>query len=291
MKATFGEKVFYAVNYFILALIGCSCLLPIIHIFALSGSGSDAIISGKVGLWPVEGTWSAYTNLFKGTHVGTAIRNSFIITIVGTALNLIFTVFAAYPLSKKYFYARRFFTLAIVFTMLFTAGLIPTYLLVKSLGLVGNYWSLWLPGLVSVYNLLLMRTFFENLPEELEDSARMDGCGEYRLILSIVIPLSLPVIATVGLFYGVAHWNAFFNVLIYINDSSKHNLSVLVQNMIRSQSLLAEMSQLNPEEFTKLTPESIKSAGIVIMTLPMLIIYPFLQKYFVKGALIGSVKG
>jgi putative aldouronate transport system permease protein len=220
-----------------------------------------------------------------------AFRNSVLITLVGTALNMVFTVLTAYPLSKQYFYARRFFTLAIVFTMLFTAGLIPNYLLIKSLGLVNTYGSLWLPGLISAYNLLIVRTFFENIPEELEDAARIDGCGEWRLIIQMVLPLSLPVIATIALFYGVGHWNAFFNVLIYINDSSKFNLSVLVQNMIRSQSLMSELAQLDPDAFRNLTPEAIKSAGIIVMVLPMLIIYPFLQKYFVKGVLIGSIKG
>lgn len=291
MRISTGEKIFYAINYCILTLASLSCILPILHIVSLSLSSGEAITLGKVGLWPADMTWEAYRKLVSGTDVLGALRNSLVITLVGTALNMVFTVLTAYPLSRPYFYARRFFTLAIVFTMLFTAGLIPNYLLIKSLGLVNTYGSLWLPGLISAYNLLILRTFFENIPEELEDAARMDGCGEWRLILQMILPLSLPVIATVSLFYGVGHWNAFFNVLIYINDSAKFNLSVLVQNMIRSQSLMSEMAQLDPDAFRNLTPESIKSAGIIVMVLPMLIVYPFLQKYFVKGVLIGSVKG
>ncbi|NGZ74415.1 carbohydrate ABC transporter permease [Saccharibacillus alkalitolerans] len=291
MKPTNGEKVFYGVNYFILALAALSCLLPIIHIVALSLSGNEAITLGKVGLWPVDITWTAYSKLIEDTNILGAFRNSLVITLVGTALNMVFTILAAYPLSRKHFYARRFLTLAIVFTMLFTAGLIPNYLLAKSLGLVGNYGALWLPGLVSVYNLLVLKSFFENIPEELEDAARIDGSGEWRIILQIVLPLSVPVIATIALFYGVAHWNSFFNVLIYINDPERFNLSVLIQNMIQSQSLMSELAMLDPDAFRKLTPESIRSAGIIVMILPMLIVYPFLQKYFVKGMLIGSVKG
>jgi putative aldouronate transport system permease protein len=291
MRISTGEKIFYAINYLILSLASLSCILPILHIISLSLSSAESITMGQVGLWPVEFTAEAYRKLVSGTDVLGAFRNSVLITLVGTALNMVFTVLTAYPLSKQYFYARRFFTLAIVFTMLFTAGLIPNYLLIKSLGLVNTYGSLWLPGLISAYNLLIVRTFFENIPEELEDAARIDGCGEWRLIIQMVLPLSLPVIATIALFYGVGHWNAFFNVLIYINDSSKFNLSVLVQNMIRSQSLMSELAQLDPDAFRNLTPEAIKSAGIIVMVLPMLIIYPFLQKYFVKGVLIGSIKG
>jgi len=291
MKATLGEKLFYGFNYFILSIAALSCILPLFHIVSLSLSSSEAITLGQVGLWPVELSFDAYLKLFTGTDVLGAFKNSLIITIVGTALNMLFTILTAYPLSRSYFYGRRMFTLAIVFTMLFTAGLIPNYLLIKQLGLLDSYFALWLPALISAYNLLILRTFFENVPVEIEEAARMDGCGEWRIIFQIIMPLSLPVIATVSLFYGVNHWNAFFNVLIYINDPAKANLSVLVQNMIRSQSLLAEMAMLDPDAFRSLTPESIKSAGIIVMVLPMLIVYPFLQKYFVKGVLIGSVKG
>ncbi|SDD63950.1 putative aldouronate transport system permease protein [Paenibacillus sp. UNCCL117] len=291
MKVSLGEKIFYGVNYVVLSLAALTCILPLFHIVSLSLSSSEAITLGQVGLWPIEFSLEAYSKLISGTDVLGAFKNSVVITVVGTVLNMLFTILTAYPLSRSYFYGRRFFTLAIVFTMLFTAGLIPNYLLIKQLGLLNSYFSLWLPALISAYNLLILRTFFENVPAEIEEAARMDGCGEWRIIFQIVMPLSLPVIATVSLFYGVNHWNAFFNVLIYINDPAKANLSVLVQNMIRSQSLMAEMAMLDPDAFRSLTPESIKSAGIIVMVLPMLIVYPFLQKYFVKGVLIGSVKG
>jgi len=291
MKDTLGERIFYTVNIVILTFAALVCLLPLIHILAVSLSSNTAIATGKVSLWPVEPTWRAYVSMIEGTNILKAFQNSLVITVVGTAFNMLLTILAAYPLSKKSFYFRRFFTLAIVFTMLFKAGLIPDYLLVKSLHIVNSYWALWLPGLISVYNMLLLRSFFTAIPEELEDAARIDGCSEWKLIYRIILPLSLPVIATLTLFYGVAHWNSFFNVMIYINDSNKYNLSVLVQNMIQSSSLLTEMSHLNPEDYRMLTPESIKSASVIVMTLPMLVIYPFLQKYFVKGVMLGAVKG
>lgn len=291
MSSTRGEKWFYGINYVILFVIGMSCLLPLVHIAAMSLSDKHALISGVVSFWPVNLDFSGYEALFKETPILKSLANSILITIVGTALNISFTVLAAYPLSKRYFIGRKVYSFAIIFTMIFSAGLIPTYLLLKSLGLLNNYGALWLPGLVSVWNLMVLRSFFEALPEELEEASRIDGCSEWRLILQIVLPLSIPAIAALSLFYGVSHWNAFMNVLIYINDANKLNLTVLVQQLIQNQSLMQEMANTQPEMALKLTPEGMKAAGVMVMTLPMLIVYPFMQKYFVKGVMIGAVKG
>jgi putative aldouronate transport system permease protein len=291
MKDTVGEKVFYAVNYVLLSLIGLSCLLPLIHIVAVSFSDQDAVASGFVSLWPIGLNFQSYKALLDGTNIVGAFRNSIVITVVGVALSMLFTIMAAYPLSRRYFIGRRFFLMMTVFTMLFSGGLIPTYLLVRALGLVDTYGALWLPGLVSTFNMLIMRTYLDNIPEELEEAARMDGCGEVRLIVRIFLPLSLPVMATLALFYGVGYWNAFMNVLIYINDTKKYNLTVLVQQMVQSQQLLQQMNNLQPDDMEAITTESIRSAAIIVMTVPMLIVYPFIQKYFVKGAMIGSIKG
>ncbi len=290
MKATAGEKIFYAVNYIILTVVGLSCLLPLLHIVAVSLSSSEAIVSGKVGIWPVEWRIESYILMLRGTSILNAFKNSVLITGVGVVLSMTATIMAAYPLSRKYFYARKFFTMILVFTMLFGGGLIPTYLVVKGLGLVNNYGALWLPGLISTYNMLVMRTFFQNIPEELEEAARMDGCSEWRLIIQIFLPLSLPCIATLSLFYAVSYWNAFMSVLIYINKTSKFNLSVLVNQMIRSQSLL-DPNHIQAEDIAQATPEGIRAAGIMVMVIPMMMVYPFLQKYFVKGVMLGSVKG
>ena len=291
MRSALSEKVFYGLNYVVLAVIGLSCLLPLLHLASLSLSGKTAVLSGFVGVWPVDATFESYKMLFEGTPVVRAMLNNVTITLFGVAFSMIFTILAAYPLSRKAFFGRRYLTLAIVFTMLFQGGLIPSYLVVKQLGLIDSYWALWLPGLVSTFNMLIMRTFFENIPEELDEAARMDGCTEWRLLLRIYLPLSLPMLATIGLFYGVGFWNSFFNVLIYMNSPVKYNLTVLIQQMVQSQTILQEINTMSQLEEVNVTPEGMKAAGIMVMIVPMLIVYPLLQKYFVKGVMIGAVKG
>lgn len=291
MKDTFGEKIFYGINYIMLTLAGLLCFLPLLHLAALSLSDKNAVLSGHVTFWPLGWSTESYTLLFKGTPIVSAFTNNIVITVIGIAASMIFTIFAAYPLSRKAFFGRRYLTLGIVFTMLFQGGLIPTYLVIKQLGLVDSYGALWLPALVSTFNMLIMRSFFENIPVELEEAARMDGCSEWKLLLQIMLPLSLPMIATIALFYGVHYWNLFFNVMIYINSPHKYNLTVLIQQMIRSQSLVTDINNLRPEDTNEVTPEGMKAAGIIIMIIPMLVIYPFLQKYFVKGVMIGAIKG
>ncbi|MDF2648160.1 MAG: transporter permease subunit [Paenibacillus sp.] len=290
MKATLGEKVFYICNYVVLSIIALSCLLPLLHITALSLSDTHSVVSGFVTFWPRGWTFQAYEGLLKGTNVIGAFTNSVIITVVGVALSMVFSILAAYPLSRSYMYGRKPLTMFMVFTMLFGGGLIPSYLVVNGLGLVNSYFALWLPALVNTYNMLVMKTFFENIPSELVEAAKIDGSSEMQLLWKIIIPISMPMVATIALFYGVSYWNVFMNVLIYINDTSKFNLSVLVQQMVRSQSIVTEL-ELNTEEEVLMTPESIKAAGIMVMVLPMLLVYPLLQKHFVKGVMIGSIKG
>ncbi|WP_240421028.1 carbohydrate ABC transporter permease [Paenibacillus periandrae] len=292
MRLSLGEKVLYVVNYSLLLLAGLSCLIPLLHLVALSLSEYDAVASGFVGIWPVGVNLDAYRSLMDGTPIVKCFQNSVVITGFGVLFSMVFTILAAYPLSKPYFYSRKFFTLAIVFTMLFGIQVIPAFLVNRALEIVNTYWSLWLPGLISAYNLLVLKSFFEQLPEEMSEAAQMDGCNEWRLLWQIVLPLSMPVLATLMLFYGVGYWNAFQSVLININDSNKFNLAVLVQNMIANQSLLQSMNNLQPQDIQELlTPQSIRSAGIIVMIVPLLVVYPFLQKYFVKGVLIGAVKG
>lgn len=275
--------------YFLLTLLLLLSVAPLLNIVAVSLSSSTAIQTGRVFLWPVELNFDSYLLLIRGTRIVHALLNSVELTVVGVLLCLVCTVFTAYPLSKPFFIGRRFFSLAIVFSMLFSGGLIPSYLVVKALGLLDSYYALWLPGLISTYNVLIMKSYFENISKEIEEAARMDGCGEFRIIARIMLPLSLPMIATLALFYGVGFWNAFMSVLIYINTSEKYTLTVLVQQMIQSQSLLQEQMQM--DAFQPKVPESIKSAAVIVMVMPMLAVYPFLQKYFVKGVMLGSIKG
>jgi putative aldouronate transport system permease protein len=289
MRTTLGERIFYGINYTVLLLIGLSCLFPLLHIIALSFSDIQEIASGRVTFYPKGWNTEAFGALLAGTRAIDAFKNSVVLTVFGVTLSMLGTIVVAYPLSRRILFGRRIFTLAAVFTMLFSGGMIPTYLVVKSLGLMNSYWAIWLPGLISTYNLLVMRTFFENIPEEVEEAARMDGCSEVGLLIRIYLPLSLPVIATLVLFYGVGYWNSFMSVLIYINETGKYNLTVLVQQMIQSQSLLQEL--VSEGEPIQIVPESLKAAGILVMVIPMLAVYPFLQKYFVKGVMLGSVKG
>lgn len=292
MKDSLGDKVFYSLNYVFLAVGALTCFLPLVHIFSLSMSNAHAVLSGQVTIIPVGWTLEAYHLLINGTNVVQAFTNSLIITVFGVIFSMLFTILAAYPLSRKYFYGRRFFTLLLVFTMLFQGGIIPTFLVLKYFDLINTFSAVWVLNLVSVFNMLVMRTYFQNIPDEVQESARIDGCNEWRLILQIMLPLSLPVMAALSLFYGVGYWNAFMQVLIYINDTSKYNLTVLVQQMIQSQSLMQDMMHAAPEDSRQMqmTPESVRAAGIMVMVLPMLVVYPFLQKYFVKGVMLGSIK-
>lgn len=291
MQISRGERWFYRFNSILLTLAALTCLLPLLNILAMSLSGSRAVLSGEVGIWPVEFTLKSYEALIGGSPIFQAFRNSVILTVAGVALCMLFTLLAAYPLSRRAFYLKKPITLAIVFTMLFTGGIIPHYLLIDWLGLVNTYWALWLPALVSPFNMLIMKNYFEHLPEEMEEAARIDGCGEWAFIVKVVLPLSLPMLATIALFYGVNFWNSFFQVLIYINDTQKYNLTVLVQQMVRSTSVLLEFTSVSPEEMNQFPPEGVKSAGVMVLLLPMLIVYPFIQKYFVKGVMIGAIKG
>ena len=290
MKATMDERIFYMANYLFLFLVGLTCLFPLLHIIALSISSPESIMSGRVTILPVELNTESFRILFYRTPIVRAFTNSVIITAAGVVLSMIATTLAAYPLSRKHFYARKFFTMFCVFTMLFSGGLIPTYLVVRNLGLINTYGAIWLISLISTYNMLIMRTFFLNIPAELEEAARIDGCNEVTLLLKIFLPLSLRVMVTLSLFYSVNYWNAFMNVLIYIVDTAKYNLAVLVNNMIRNQNLL-DPSLIQAEDIVQTTPEGVRAAGVMVMVIPMLVVYPLMQKYFVKGTMLGSVKG
>ncbi|WP_438347980.1 carbohydrate ABC transporter permease [Paenibacillus sp. FA6] len=294
MKISAGEKTFYTINNIVIFIVSLTCLLPLLYIVATSFSSGSAIESGKVYLWPVDFTPAAYKVLIVSTDLFKYFKNSVVVTGVGVALSMVFTILCAYPLSKRKLFGRKKITFFVVFTMLFGGGMIPTYLLVKELGLMNSYWSIWLTTLISPYNMLIMRSFFENIPEELEESARIDGCSEWRILLQMYLPLSKAVIATLCLFYGVTYWNMFLKVLMYINDSKDYTLPVLIQQMVfqLEQIKLGTNVDLGAVAgSSQVISESVKSAGVVVLILPMLIVYPFLQKYFVKGVMLGSVKG
>ena len=290
MSESTGDRITRGVIAFLLFFAALTCLAPVLNVLSVSLSGKEAVESGHVLLWPLDMTFRSYASLFQGTRIIRSLLNGIGMTLGGVALSMTLTVCAAYPLSKGYFYGRRTFTLLILFTMVFSGGMIPTYLTVKSLGLIDTYWAIWLPGMISTYNMLIMRSYFEGISQEVEDAARIDGCNEWQLLQKIILPLSMPVMAALVLFYGVGYWNSFMNVLIYINSTEKYTITVLIQQMIQSQSILTE-SLANDMQAAGLVPEGIKSAGIIVLILPMVLVYPFLQRYFVHGVMLGSVKG
>ncbi|GGD77693.1 carbohydrate ABC transporter permease [Paenibacillus nasutitermitis] len=279
-------------NYIILGFLSFLALYPLWYVIVSSFSSSRAITSGEVSLWPVEFNVEGYLRLFDDGQLFVAMWNTIIVTLVGTLMNMTLTTLAAYPLSRRRLIGRNMLLMFIIFTMLFVAGVIPNFILVKQLGLMDTYWSLWLPALISTYNMFVMKTFMEGLPEEIEESAAIDGAGDWRILGQIILPLCKPIMAALSLFYAVGWWNSYFSVLLYITKSSKQTLTLKLYQMIQqvNQSLLNASGSEGVDQ-VMLTPEGIKAAAIVITVTPILILYPFLQKHFVKGVLIGSVKG
>ena len=292
MKASKGEKIFYAANNAFLLVIALLCLMPFLNILAQSFSSTSAVSSGNVFIWPVGFNLSSYEIFFNNARAFTAVRNSVIITVVSVISQIFFITLCAYPLSRKYFIGKKQFTLFIVFTMMFSGGIIPFFLLLRFLGFINSYAAIWIPFLVNTFYMLIMRTFFEGLPEELMEAAEIDGCGEFRKLFHIVIPLSQAVFGSVILFLTVNSWNAFTGVLMFIQDSAKHNLPVMINQMTNNLRFMQDIPESERQlVLQNITPESVRAAGVVILILPMIILYPSLQKYFVKGVTLGAVKG
>ena len=293
IKDTAGDRVYIIIVHTVLVLCTLACVLPVLHVISESFSSSSAIIRQKVFFWPVEICVDSYKLMLQNSRVITALVNSVVITAVGVVLQTIGTTMASYPLSKPYMYGRRAFSLLFVFARIFASGMIPLYLLTAQLGLLNSYWSIWLPGLVSVYNTMILRTQFESVPAEIYESARIDGAGEWRIMLQMYVPLSKATYAALILFSIVDYWNTFRNILLYISDSSRHNLAVYVQNMIDQQKALTELNANADimDAGIDTVEKGVQAAGIVVLILPIFILYPFLQRYFTKGVMIGAIKG
>ena len=292
MKASKGEKIFYFINHTYLIIAAILCLLPFLNIVATSFSNNSAVASGRVFIWPIGFNLTSYNTFFDNARAFTALRNSVVITSVSVVTQMIFTTMCAYPLSRRYFIGKRPMTLLIVFTMMFSGGIIPFFMLLRALGFINSYAALWIPFLVNTFYMLIMKTFFENLPDELMDAAEIDGCGELRKLLHIVVPLSTAVFATIALFTAVDSWNAFTGVIMFIPDSSRHNLPVMINQMTNNLRFMQDIPDAERQiVMQQITPESVRAAGVVILIVPMILLYPFLQRYFVKGVMIGAVKG
>lgn len=288
-----GDVAFEVINTLLLCGVLLVILYPIWFVIIASVSEPTKVLAGKVLLFPKGFSFNAYKMVFRDSMIMTGYRNTIFYTVFGTVINLVMTILAAYPLSRKDWVGRNFFTGIVMFTMFFSGGTIPTYLLMSSLGLLDTVWAMVLPGAVSVYNTIVMRTFFVNsIPVELQEAAQVDGCSNTRLLLQIVLPLSKPILAVMLLFYGVAHWNQFFNALIYLSDAERYPLqlvlrSILIQNSM-SQDMMGDVDMLGNRA---MLAETIKYALIIVSTLPMMVLYPMLQRFFEKGVMVGAVKG
>jgi putative aldouronate transport system permease protein len=288
-----GDKLFDWAVHAALALLCVIVLYPLVFVLVASFSSPEAVMRGEVWLWPKNVTLVGYQKIFQNSEILSGYMNTILYTLVGTAINLAMSVAAAYPLSRKDFYGRNAIAAMMVFTMFFSGGMVPTYLLVKNLGMLNTMWALIIPGAVSVYNILIMRTFFQSgIPYEMQEAASIDGCSNLSTLVRIVLPLSMPIIAVMILFYSVGHWNAYFSALMYLTDRDKYPLQLFLREIL-IQGQMQEMLGIGDDSHARsvMEGEAIKYAVVIVANLPVLLLYPFLQKYFVKGVMIGAIKG
>lgn len=289
-KVGIGDVIIHA----ILTLFVISIIFTFWHMLVLSFSPGYVATKSGLHLWITDFTLDNYKKVLESRYIWLGYKNTILRTVIGTAASLFFTALGAYALSKPFFPHRSFWTLLIVFTMFFSGGLIPNYLLIRDLGLLDKFMVQILPGLVSAYNLVIMRNYFQSLPEEIEESCMIDGAGRWRIFFSIVLPLSTPILATVALWIAVGHWNAWFDVLIYITDETRFTLQVVLRRiLITGTQQMLETAQVDTSMMDNIqaSTEGLKGAAIFITTLPILCVYPFIQRYFVKGIMVGSLKG
>jgi putative aldouronate transport system permease protein len=290
IKQSWGSRIFDGVNFILLIAFALITVIPFIYVIAGSFATQKELLTRGFILFPTEFSFDAYKYIFSTQTLVRSLLVTVYITVAGTLINLFFTCLMAYPLARKDMDFRKPILLLVVFSMLFSGGMIPTFLVVKQLGMIDTYWSLLIPGAISAFNLIIIRNFFQQLPDGLEEAAKIDGCNDLSIFWRIVLPLSMPVIATFSLFYAVGHWNTFFNAVLYINDNTKWPIQVLLRQIVIlasggiGDSTVMESDVPPPDQ-------AVKMAVIVVSTLPILLVYPFLQKHFAKGVLLGSVKG
>ena len=288
-RRSVGDLVGEVIIYLILTFLAVIMVIPFIYVIAASFAKESEIQTRPIFLWPNEPTFAAYEEGFDMSNMGpTVLRSllvSILVTVIGTIINLFFTTTMAYGLSRSDLKGKKFLLNMVLFTMVVNGGMIPTFLLVKSLGMYDTYSALILPGAISAYNMLIVRNFFIELPRELEEAASIDGCSDIGIFVKIALPLSMPCLATFGLFYAVGHWNNYFGALLYLDDQKKYPFQLVLRNIVmQSQDTSANADQ-------ELPSDTLKMASIVIGTVPILCVYPFLQKHFAAGVMVGAVKG
>ncbi|MDR6553439.1 putative aldouronate transport system permease protein [Paenibacillus qinlingensis] len=292
-KQTKSDTLLDFAIYIALSFVLLITLYPLIFILSASISNPVDVLQGKVWLWPKGLNFEAYTRVFQNKDIIVGFRNTIIFTVLGTAFNLLMTTLGAYPLSRKDLFGRNKILLFFTLTMFFSGGLIPTYLVIKQLGLFNSPLVMIIPGAVTVWNLIIMKTYFQtSIPYELQEAAFIDGCSNTKVLTKVILPLSLPIVAVMVLFYGVGHWNAFFNALIYLNDRSMFPLQLILREILiqnQMQDMLNSGVEISEKQLMMV--ESIKYSVIVVSSIPVLLLYPLLQRYFVKGVMIGAIKG
>lgn len=293
MRLSRGDRVFMTFNYALLILLFLIVAYPLIYILSSSFSSPRAVVAGRVWLWPVEFSLRGYEAVFKNAQVGTGYWNSIIYTTIGTAINVIMTILAAWPLSRKDLWGRNALMGLFTFTMLFSGGLIATYLVVLSLGMVDKRSAMVIPNALSIWNMIVCRTYFQTtIPDELVEAAELDGCSDIHTIWHVVLPLSTSILAVIGLFYAVAHWNSYFQALIYLSSADLYPLQIILRNILVlhqiDATMIMDVEEIMMREGMK---DLLQYSLIVVASAPVLALYPFAQKYFVRGIMIGSLKG
>lgn len=292
IKRTRGDVVFDVINALILLVVMLVVAYPLIYAVSCSFSSPLMVVQSKVVLLPKNLTLIAYERVFNNQQILTGYKNTILYTLLGTAINVVLTTMTAYPLSRSDFKARKYITFLFTFTMLFNGGLIPTFLIVKKLGLMNTVWALILPGAISSWNMFIMKNYFQtSIPGELYEAARIDGADNTRILFSLVLPLSMPIIAVMVLYYGVSHWNSYFSALVYIRDSDRYPLQLVMRNFFSGQDYVEQGGGGEDATQMLLLNETMKYALIVIASVPMLVLYPLLQRFFVKGVMLGAIKG
>jgi len=291
MRQTTGERAFGAVNIVALTLVGIVTLYPFVYTLSISLSTAAEANRTSLHLYPREVSLAAYRLVLGNPDVITAYGNTLLRTILGTVVTLLMTCLAAYPLSRKELPRRGMIVFLILFTMIFDGGIVPKYLLIRNLGLMNSIWALVLPTMLTAFNIIVIKNFFQQIPESLGESARIDGASEARILFRIYIPLSLPVLATVALWTAVLHWNQWFDAMLYISDDSRQVLQTLLQRVvIENSTQMMEMGVVKTADIASFTPETVKAATVIVTILPILLFYPFVQRFFVKGIMLGGIK-
>jgi putative aldouronate transport system permease protein len=292
IRDRWSDRIYYTFCFAILALLTIAILYPLIYILSASFSTAEAVVSGRMWLWPVDFTLTGYRYILSYKYIWVGYRNTIFYTTVGTTLGVFLTLICAYPLSRKSLRGQNLFMLLFTITMIFQGGMIPNYILIKNLKLIDTFWAMLFPGCMTAYNMIITRTFLRStIPDELHDAARIDGCSDFRFFFSVVLPLSTTIIAVNALFYASFRWNSYFDAFLYLNSKNLYPLQIFLRQLLVQSNFTADMLDPEAAVMIQTLQDLLKYTIIVVSSLPMIALYPFAQKYFKKGVMIGAIKG